>query len=52
MTEKREEKVYIYVYTSVCARAALGGKGRAIGGIVRAVDIKETRRGTNAAHSS
>lgn len=48
MTEKREGKVDIYVYTSVCDRAALGGKGRATGGIVRAVDIEETRRGTNA----
>lgn len=52
MTEKEEGRVYVCVYTSVCDRAALRGKRRAMGGIVRAVDVGETRRGTNATRSS
>lgn len=51
MTEREEGRVYVYVYASVYDRAALRGKGRAMGGIVRAMDVGETRRETNATRS-
>lgn len=43
MTEKEEGRVYVHVYASVCDRAALRGKRRAMGGIVRAVDVGKMR---------
>lgn len=41
----------MYISASVCDRAALGGKGRTMGGIVRTVDAGEAKRG-NAARNS
>jgi len=51
MTEKEEGR-YVFVYASVCDRAALGGKRRAMGGNVQTMDTGKARRETNESRSS